>query len=57
LINFGVLPAGTYTVVFFEYHNNIYDPLLSHSESTTFNVRATTPVQRATWTRLKLVYR
>ncbi len=55
--NFGLLPAGTYTVTFTELHSNVYDPISTFTQSVRFVVSNVTPTRTTTWGRLKLLYR
>jgi hypothetical protein len=57
ICNFGVLPAGTYTVVFTERHDSPYDPEETHTSSLQFTVSNPTPVHRQSWGRIKILYR
>jgi hypothetical protein len=55
--DFGVLLAGTYTVVFTERHDSPYDPIGTFTWSLQFTVSDLTPVHRQSWGRIKILYR
>lgn len=53
----GRLSRGTYVVRFREQHINLADPVASFTQLLTFSVSESTPTARATWGRLKSLYR
>lgn len=55
--NFGLLPAGSYVVGFFENHVNPADPISPFVLGQPFTVTGPTPVLRRSWGAVKSHYR